>query len=122
MADPETPDRPEVIKIMHIKVAREGGERAVANPIRVSTWIKLVRATAYAQRFITHTMRPTGELRNEELDVAEIELLREAQYDLKEEMKLIRGEQQHKISKRARHMDFNCSLMPMALSGFKVET
>lgn len=45
------PDRPEVIKIINITVV--GGERAVANPIRVSTWIKLhskghsVRTTIY---------------------------------------------------------------------------
>lgn len=88
----------EILKVLHVNVASEK-IHVVADPQRVGSWRKMVRATAQAKRFIAGRHRKRGELTSEELHNAEIDLHREAQLDFAEERRLITAEKQHTISK-----------------------
>lgn len=97
----EPQEHQEIIKVMHVKVSRKKGISVVADPERMTTWNKLVRATAYAWRFITSKFRVRGDLTNTELDKSEVQLYKEAQLEFEDEFQLIKSQKQHRISSKS---------------------
>ena len=82
---------------MHIRVTQDC--YAVADPNRVGTWIKLVRATAYACRFVQRKKTPEMVPTREELIEAEQQLFREAQITFQGEINLLKQGKQHLIGR-----------------------
>lgn len=107
VVEPET--HLETLKVMQIRAARED-YRAVADPLRVGTWTRLVRATAYARRFLETVNRVRGKLELEEIRDAEIELWREAQREFAAEISLVKEKKQHKISPKSEVAGWNLFL------------
>lgn len=79
----------EVVKILHIRPLDRKTIRLAADPTRVSSWLKLVRVTAWSMRLARHLFRKRGPLEVAEIRAAEFELYREAQLDFSKERKAV---------------------------------
>lgn len=97
----------EALKVLRITVIQpEHG--AVADPTRVSSWLRMVRVTAYAQRFLNGARmkrenRTTCDrwLSKAELELAEFELYREAQRTFSDEMELVKAGKEDDIPRNS---------------------
>lgn len=89
----------EVVKVMKIS-AVDPEFSAVADPARVSSWNRMLRVTAYAQRFLEGARRGRGSLTAEELEKAATELHREAQKTFNEEIKMVLEGKRHDLPKK----------------------
>lgn len=95
---PEIQD--ELIKVLHIQeISPE--IRVVSDPIRVETWTRMLRGTAYALRFLAGASRPRGDLQVSELQQAEAALHIEAQREFRAERQLVITKRQNEISKKS---------------------
>lgn len=86
----------EIVKVLHIAILPGEPHRAVADPIRVGTWSKLVRATALARR-IPLKLPKKGNMTAVEIKEAEVELYLEAQREFASEREAVEREAQHRI-------------------------
>lgn len=103
----EPPSNEEALKVMKITVLQP--RRAyVAVPVRVGSWTKMIRVTAYAQRFICAIQKRREDrkkcelkLSKAELEAAEVVLHREAQETFSEEIELVRSRRCHDMPRRS---------------------
>lgn len=96
----EADSQNETMKLLHVAV-QEDIFRPVANPERLQKWTQLLNATAYVLRFMAGKNRQKGDINRDEVDAAEVELLREAQRDFAVERGLVSNKRQQEISKRS---------------------
>lgn len=94
---PNDPDL-EILKVFHMRTS-PGHSRIVADPLRVGSWLKMVRVTAWTMRIVNHLARNKAPLSTHELKRAETEILREAQREFKIERDLILGKRSCDIPK-----------------------
>lgn len=99
----------ETLKVMTVRIP-DPDFRAVADPIRVGTWSKLVRATAYARRFMEGSTRGRGQLSTEEMECAETELYREAQREFSVELAYIKSSKKYFITTKGELKGLNVFL------------
>lgn len=90
----------EIVKVLHLSLPAEQFQRAVADPNRVGTWNKLVRATALARRI--PMKRPwKGLITVDEKKEAELELYREAQRQFATERAALEKQNYHQIGSKS---------------------
>lgn len=96
--DTITPDSSdlEMVKVLCMKRTTDTDRRA-ADPVRVGSWLKMLRVTAWTVRIVNQLATNRSPLTPAELKRAEAILLREAQREFDEERKLILDNRSGKI-------------------------
>lgn len=96
----ETKNQNEAMTLLHVGIQQDEF-RPEANPDWLQKWTQLLNATAYASRFIAGKNRRKGDIKKDELDAAELELLHEAQRDFEAEKRLVVDKRQQEISRKS---------------------